>query len=237
MAKKFLTGLKLVNLSSDPSAGSEGELYFNTSASVAKIYQAGAWSVLGAGGGGGGTTVSTTEPESPEIGDSWYKNNTGEFYIYDGTYWVEVNGVIGSSGSLVNIDSITYPDYISFDTTPETSSVESGTLSWDTDFETLKLQANNITLQIGQEHVIRVKNASGSTAIPEMSAVMFAGSNGDTITVSPAISTQQYEPELLVGITTEEIPADGFGFVTQFGFINKLDTDEPGLSLGEQDKS
>jgi hypothetical protein len=96
MAKKFLTSLKLVNLPSDPSVGSEGELYFNSSASVAKIYQAGAWSVLGAGAGGG-TTVSTTEPASPEIGDSWYKNDTGEFYVYDGTYWVEVNGVVSLS--------------------------------------------------------------------------------------------------------------------------------------------
>ena len=95
MAKKFLTGLNLVVLDTDPSTGSEGELYFNSSASVAKIYQAGAWSVLGAGGGG--TTVSTTEPLSPEIGDSWYKNDTGEFYVYDGTYWVEVNGTISLS--------------------------------------------------------------------------------------------------------------------------------------------
>jgi hypothetical protein len=260
MAKKFLTGLNLVVLDADPATGSEGELYFNSSASVAKIYQAGVWSVLGAGGGG--TTVSTTEPDSPEIGDSWYKNDTGEFYIYDGTFWVEVNGVVSlseeqvqdyasplfihsnhtninatydddnneiilnTSGSLVSIDSIVYPDYITFDTTPENASEEIGTLSWDSDFETLKLQTNNVTLQIGQEHVIRVKNASGSTAIPNMSVVMFAGATGDTITVSPAISTASYEPEMLVGITTEEIDADGFGFVTQFGFVNKVDTSD-----------
>ena len=98
MAKKFLSTLKIVNLPSDPTSGSDGELYFNSSASVAKIYQAGAWSVLGAGAGGGSTTVSTTEPASPEIGDSWYKNDTGEFYVYDGTYWVEVNGVIEPDG-------------------------------------------------------------------------------------------------------------------------------------------
>jgi hypothetical protein len=267
MAKKFLTGLNLVVLDVDPATGSEGELYFNSSASVAKIYQAGSWSVLGAGGGG--TTVSTTEPESPEIGDSWYKNDTGEFYIYDGTYWVEVNGVIENppisqeevqdyiaplfehgnhinitatyddvnneillegvsavSGSLSNIDSIVYPDYITFDTTPENLSEEAGTLSWDTDFQTLKLQANDTTLQLGQEHVVRVKNASGSTAIPNMSVVMFAGSAGDTVTVSLATSTQSYEPEMLLGITTEEIDADGFGFVTQFGFVNKVDTSD-----------
>jgi hypothetical protein len=273
MAKKFLTGLSLVVLDADPSTGSEGELYFNSSASVAKIYQAGAWSVLGAGGGGGSTTVSTTEPSSPEIGDSWYKNDTGEFYIYDGTYWVEVNGVVGLteeqvqdyvsplfihnnhtnitatyddinneillegastvSGSLSNIDSIVYPDYITFDTTPENSSEEPGTLSWDEDFETLKLQANDITLQIGQEHVVRVKNGSGSTAIPNMRVVMFSGATGDTVEVTPALSTASYEPELLVGITTEEIPADGFGFVTQFGFVNKVNTSTPGWSLGD----
>ena len=98
MAKKFLTGLNLVVLNADPATGSEGELYFNSSASVAKIYQAGAWSVLGAGGGGGAITVSTTEPASPETGDAWYKNDTGEFYVYDGTYWVEVNGVIEPDG-------------------------------------------------------------------------------------------------------------------------------------------
>ena len=103
MAKKFLTGLNLVVLDADPATGSEGELYFNSSASVAKIYQAGSWSVLGAGGGGGAITVSTTEPVSPETGDAWYKNDTGEFYVYDGTSWVEVNGV--TSGIQAQLDS------------------------------------------------------------------------------------------------------------------------------------
>jgi hypothetical protein len=115
MAKKFLSTLKIVNLPSDPISGSDGELYFNSSASVAKIYQAGAWSVLGAGGGGGGgsTTVSTTEPASPEMGDSWYKNDTGEFYVYDGTYWVEVNGVIDGAttlNALTDVNIITPSD-------------------------------------------------------------------------------------------------------------------------------
>jgi hypothetical protein len=106
MAKKFLTSLKLVNLNSDPSVGSEGELYFNSSASVAKIYKSGAWSELGAGGGSN-ITVSTTEPVSPETGDAWYKNNTGELYIYDGTYWVEVNGVVEGSNNLYTLSDVT----------------------------------------------------------------------------------------------------------------------------------
>jgi hypothetical protein len=267
MAKKFLTGLNLVVLDVDPATGSEGELYFNSSASVAKIYQAGSWSVLGAGGGG--TTVSTTEPDSPEMGDSWYKNDTGEFYIYDGTYWVEVNGVISlseeqvqdyasplfihsnhtninatydddnneiilnTSGSLISIDSIVYPDYITFDTTPEIEPADPGSLWWSTDFETLNLQLDaGVDLQIGQEHLVRVKNSSGLVAIPKGTAVMFSGAAGDTVEATPAVSTADSEPELLIGITAEIIPADGFGFVTQFGFINGTDTETPGWSLG-----
>jgi hypothetical protein len=74
MAKKFLSSLKIVNLPSDPVSGSEGEIYFNTSASVAKIYQAGAWSVLGAGGGsvdGTNTYYQASEPEGASLGDIW----------------------------------------------------------------------------------------------------------------------------------------------------------------------
>lgn len=43
MAKKFLTGLRLVNLSSDPETGSEGEIYFNTSNDAIKLYANNSW--------------------------------------------------------------------------------------------------------------------------------------------------------------------------------------------------
>jgi hypothetical protein len=141
---------------------------------------------------------------------------------------------INSTGNFTSVDSIKYPDYITFDTTPETEPTEAGSLWWNPDFETLNVQLDSaVTLQVGQEHVIRVKNDSGSVAIPEMRVVMFAGATGDTVEVTPALSTASYDPHLLVGVTTEQIPADGFGFVTQFGFINKVDTSTPGWSLGD----
>jgi hypothetical protein len=46
MAKKFLTGLQLLNLTSDPATGIEGELYYNTQDDVIKIYSNGSWSKL-----------------------------------------------------------------------------------------------------------------------------------------------------------------------------------------------
>jgi hypothetical protein len=43
MAKRFLTGLRLVNLTSDPATGSEGELYFNTTNNQVRMYADGDW--------------------------------------------------------------------------------------------------------------------------------------------------------------------------------------------------
>lgn len=43
MARNFLTGLRLVNLPSDPPTGSEGELYYNTVTDKIRLYSNGAW--------------------------------------------------------------------------------------------------------------------------------------------------------------------------------------------------
>lgn len=122
---------------------------------------------------------------------------------------------------------------IRFNTDETGDANDPGELGWDADFETLALVLDSgVTLQVGQEHLVRVKNASGSVAIPKGRAVMFAGAAGDTVTVSPAVSDGSVNHEYLVGITAEEIPADGFGFTTQYGFVNQLKTDYAGWALG-----
>jgi hypothetical protein len=261
MAKKFLTGLNLVVLNADPATGSEGELYFNSSASVAKIYQAGAWSVLGAGGGGGAITVSTTEPASPETGDAWYKNDTGEFYVYDGTYWVEVNGVIeglsqeqvqdyvaplftsstnsnvistyddvnnvinlNTSGSLVSIDSITYPDYIVFDTTPETSSASVGTLSWDSGESSLSVQLDGeLNVGIGQEIIVLCNNGEATT-LNKGEVVRLSGASGQRPQVTRAYNLNDTGSALTIGIVAENIAAGAEGFVVTQGIVKNINT-------------
>ena len=44
----------------------------------------------GGGGGGGGTSIGASAPSSPVVGDLWFQNTTGKFYVNDGTYWVEI---------------------------------------------------------------------------------------------------------------------------------------------------
>ena len=157
---------------------------------------AGAGSNLLAGGGGGITSV--VEDSTPQLGGDL------DAQSYD----------------------ITSVNAITLDTTPTGVPATPGTISWDADNETVQITLDGANLQVGQEHIIRVKNNSGSVAIPDRTVVMFAGATGDTVKVSPADSSNiaTYPSDYLVGITTEEIPADGFGFVTQFGFINNVNT-------------
>jgi hypothetical protein len=89
MAKRFLTPINLSNLSSDPASGSEGDLYFNTTDNVVKVYVNGVWSELTGGGGGGAISVSESAPVLPNEGDGWFDNTDGKFYVYDGSFWVE----------------------------------------------------------------------------------------------------------------------------------------------------
>lgn len=103
---------------------------------------------------------------------------------------------------------------------------ESPAIYWSEENGTYEfaLQGGDVTLQIGEEHVVRVKNNSTSVAIPDGTVVMFAGATGDTVKAAPAVADGTYSPNYLIGVTTEVIPADGFGFVTQFGFVNHLNT-------------
>ena len=89
MAKRFLTPINLLNLASDPAIGSEGDIYFNTTSDVLKIYVNGAWTTLTGGGGGAAINVSASAPVSPAEGDAWFDNTDGKFYVYDGSFWVE----------------------------------------------------------------------------------------------------------------------------------------------------
>jgi hypothetical protein len=267
--KKFLNPINLVNLSSDPSTASEGDIYYNTTDDVVKVYANGTWVAIGSGGG---IEVSTTAPASPVIGDAWYKNDAGEFYVYDGTYWVEVNGVvasntfstisvsgqsnvvadsstdtltlvagtnvsittdatsdsitINSTGAYTSVDSITYPDYITFDTTPETSSSDQGTLSWNVNDGTLDLKlSSDVTLQLGQEQHVRVHNATGST-IPNGTVVYVNGASDEHghISVAPYVADGSVNVFNVMGLTTAAIPDDADGYVTLSGLVRGLNT-------------
>jgi hypothetical protein len=137
------------------------------------------------------------------------------------------SNTITASANIVANTGFVSADAFRLDTTYTSGPSQAGEITWDPDNETAQLQLDAHTIvQIGQEQVLRVKNSDGANAIPIRTAVMFAGAAGDTVTVTSANSANitVYPSDYLVGITAEEIPADGVGFVTQFGILPNVNT-------------
>jgi hypothetical protein len=101
-----------------------------------------------------------------------------------------------------------------------------GELSWNADEETLDLINNGAVLQLGQEIHIHVRNNSVTTAIPNGTPVYVAGTLGASgrLKVAPMIADGSISPEYFIGVTTEEIEADGDGKVTFLGKVRGFDT-------------
>jgi hypothetical protein len=81
---------------------------------------------------------------------------------------------------------------------------------------------SEISLQVGQEAYIRVRNTTGST-ITNGSPVYITGAQGQHITVDLATATEEVKSEA-VGVATHDIENNSFGYVTTFGLVRGIDT-------------
>jgi hypothetical protein len=118
------------------------------------------------------------------------------------------------------------PDLMNIDfSTSSTASGAVARLTWnDTDGTLdLGLKGGNVTLQIGQEEVIRVLNNTGS-AMVEMQAVYITGSSGQRVTVALADADIESASSKTLGILTEDIANNAEGFVTFGGLVRNINT-------------
>lgn len=98
MSKKFLTSLNLLGKATDPATGTAGDLYYNTALQTVKVYTGTEWTVISGGGGGSASiTVADTTPADPTEGSMWFESDTGKFFVYYDSFWVEL-GAPGSQG-------------------------------------------------------------------------------------------------------------------------------------------
>jgi hypothetical protein len=68
VSQKFLSSLTLVNLGTDPSSPSIGELYYNTGSNLIKFYNGSSWASLSSAAGGatlGANTFTSTQTITP----------------------------------------------------------------------------------------------------------------------------------------------------------------------------
>lgn len=136
----------------------------------------------------------------------------------------------GANSDITSLSGITggiaTPDYIDFDTTA-TVTRATGRLWWDSadGIQTLNLgmAGSNATLQIGEEMYFRIK---ASSAITEGQVVMFTGSVGNSgaLTGAPATGLTKDTASYIMGVATEDIALNGWGYVTQFGLVRNINT-------------
>ena len=81
---------------------------------------------------------------------------------------------------------------------------------------------NQMTVNIGQEEIVRVRNQTGTT-IPNGTVVYINGATGNTPTIAKALANS-FSTADIIGVTTTDITNNGFGYATINGLVNGLDT-------------
>ena len=89
----------------------------------------------------------------------------------------------------------------------------------------------DITLQVGQEEYIRIKNNTGAT-VTNGTPVYLTGEEASTPTIGVARADGNYNQSQAVGIATHDIETNSVGYITVRGLIADVDTSH--LTVGEK---
>lgn len=121
--------------------------------------------------------------------------------------------------------------WLRFDTTPEgypTGTAAAGTLYWDDadGIKTLNLvmeDSGGVIQQIGEETYYRIK---ADSAITNGQVVMFTGTVGASgaLKGAPATGLTAFQNEYIMGVATQDIAHNGWGYVTWFGLVRGINT-------------
>ena len=109
-----------------------------------------------------------------------------------------------------------------------------GEVSWNNAEKTLDLVtgSDNVTVQLGQEVVLYVRNNSGAT-LSDGNVVMISGSQGNNPTISLAQANTVENARKTIGVVTQIIPNNSNGFVTLIGKVRDLVLDNGTYSEGD----
>ena len=135
--------------------------------------------------------------------------------------------VIGANVAAAASFTNAYAERIDLDTTPPAQTDQEGRMYWDSQDNTKTLNigmaGGAVVQQVGQELFYRVK-AQG--AISNGDVVMFVDTLGASVGIvaSKASGIPFNQPELVMGIATENIANNAWGYVTCFGKVRGVNT-------------
>lgn len=134
-----------------------------------------------------------------------------------------LESVAQASSQVVN--TFVSGDYVDVNPLAPTPVGAVGRLKWnDTDGTLdLGLKGGNVTLQLGQENVLRVKNDEATT-LNDGEVVYITGASGANLLVKRALASSDVTSASTIGVVTEQIASNGQGFITTFGQVRGFDT-------------
>ena len=177
---------------------------------------------------------SVVATRAPTVGDLEYGElainyNDGRLYFRKSDGVDPNNDTIQSFASSNNFTNLTggirTPEYVDFNTTTAVTPAV-GRLFWDNadGNQTLSvgMAGGNVVQQIGQETFYRVKATS---AITNGQVVMFTGTLGASgaLTGAPATGLDANTGIYVMGVATENIALNEWGYVTAFGLVRGID--------------
>ena len=134
-------------------------------------------------------------------------------------------GIRPQLGTLSQLQQANVP-WLTFDTTPQAVSTAPGTVYWTDDDATLNLVLEgNTEYQFGQQLDFHPKNTSG-VQIDKGMAVMATGVLGasNKLTCARAVADGSVLPQYMLGIATQNIANNAFGYVAWFGSVRGFNT-------------
>ena len=121
---------------------------------------------------------------------------------------------------------ISLADYVDFDTAAGAAGAV-GRLTWNDQDGTLDLgvKGGNVTLQVGQEQLIRVVNKTGASLLEaNYQCVKISGAQGQRPKVALAQANNDANSADTIGLVTETIHDNNEGFVTTSGIVRNINT-------------
>jgi uncharacterized protein YaiE (UPF0345 family) len=142
-----------------------------------------------------------------------------------------ITNLVPYTGATTNVDLGEFElkaGQVEFDQTP-TGTAGVGVMRWnDTDGTLdLGLKGGNVTLQIGQEEVVRVVNKTATNVNllqANYQAVRVTGAQGQRLKVDLAQATNDALSAETIGLVTETINNNEEGFITTNGFVRNINT-------------
>ena len=160
-------------------------------------------------------------------------DDSEKLYRWNGSAYVEVStgGGVPYTGATSDVDLGEFElkaGQVEFDQTP-TGTAGVAVMRWNNTDGTLDLglKGGNVTLQVGQEQVVRVVNKTATNVNlleANYQAVRVTGAQGQRLKVDLAQATNDALSAETIGLVTETINNNQEGFITTSGLIRGINT-------------